>query len=134
MQMILIHLPRINVLRASNTWTEVQSNSHGNSSAMTSTAIFCHSICSSATNLERKTSCEKSRQLSYRPTTYYWPPLKFVHRLLQYYVRRDKQISSMVALDVLRDGQMRIALGSTRGAEIYLEYTESWKMKGINIM
>lgn len=37
------------------------------------------------------------------------------------YVRRDKQISSMVALDVLRDGQMRIALGSTRGAEIYLE-------------
>jgi hypothetical protein len=27
----------------------------------------------------------------------------------------------MVALDVLRDGQMRIALGSTRGAEIYLE-------------
>lgn len=79
--MIVIHLPRINVLRASNTWTEVQSNSHGNSSAMTSTAIFCHSICSSATNLERKTSCEKSRQLSYRPTTYYWPPLKFVHRL-----------------------------------------------------
>ena len=71
-------------------------------------------------------------------------------RLLQYYVRRDKQISSMVALDVLRDGQMRIALGSTRGAEIYLElamatnstarmkvvcaHTESWKMKGINIM
>ena len=155
--------------------------------------------------------CEKSRQLSYRPTTYYWPPLKFVHRsyrnLLSYwiglsilnkrklkrinpskhhcrnyneelnllqepelvdpmiqtfpprhhsgfrwphnpqsprvtllsleiglqrnahlkacrvpgYVRRDKQISSMVALDVLRDGQMRIALGSARGAEIYLE-------------
>ncbi|KAL9355495.1 hypothetical protein Peur_053465 [Populus x canadensis] len=161
MQMIVIHLPRINVLRASNTRTEVQSNSHGNSSAMTSTAIFCHSICSSATNLERKTFCEKSCQLRYRPTTYYWPPLKFVHRhflqdttlvlddltipkaldrvtLLSLeiwtprnaylkacgvpgHVRRDKQISSMVALDVLRDGQMRIALGSTRGAEIYLE-------------
>jgi hypothetical protein len=27
----------------------------------------------------------------------------------------------MVALDVLRDVQMRIALGSTRGAEIYLK-------------
>jgi len=88
--MIVIHLPRINVLRASNTWTEVQSNSHGNSSAMTSTAIFCHSICSSATNLERKTFCEKSCQLRYRPTTYYWPPLKFVHRsyrnLLSYWI------------------------------------------------
>jgi hypothetical protein len=87
--MIVIHLPRINVLRASNTWTKVQSNSHGNSSAMT-TAIFYHSICSSATNLERKTSCEKSCQLSYRPTTYYWPPLKFVHRsyrnLLSYWI------------------------------------------------
>ncbi|KAG6778739.1 hypothetical protein POTOM_015084 [Populus tomentosa] len=102
-----MHLPRINVLRASNTWTEVQSNSHGNSSAMTSTAIFCHSICSSATNLERKTSCEKSCQLlvGFRAT----------------YGVINKYISSTVALDVLRDGQMRIALGSTRGAEIYLE-------------
>ncbi|KAL3596400.1 hypothetical protein D5086_008037 [Populus alba] len=33
----------------------------------------------------------------------------------------NKYISSTVALDVLRDGQMRIALGSTRGSEIYLE-------------
>ena len=78
MQMILIHLPRINVLKASNTWTEVQSNSHGNSSAMTTTAIVCHSICSSATNLERKTSCEKSCQLSDDPdisskTGFRWP-------------------------------------------------------------